>query len=545
MISRTEMLNQAQKAIKSRTFFSVFPEHHKAYPEEWMISGEEKFNAHLGKYFKEIDFDKSAIWIGEEVSPVHQQKLEIKYPTHPAEVLIKNADECRKSFKNTSIDDRLNVCLNALDRMKERFFEIAHATMHTTGQTFMMAFQSSGPHAADRALEAIAMAHLELTRYQNSVLWEKPVGKTSVQLNKWFTPVPKGCALVIGCATFPVWNTVPAIFANLMCGNPVIVKPHAKAVLPIAIVVAEIQKSLQAAGLSKQYIQMAFDIATSPITLTFAEHEKIKVIDYTGNTDFGNIIESLPGKTVFTEKSAINPVLIHSSKNLEESLQNLAFSILLYSGQMCTSPQNIYISEKGVKTPERTISYNEVVKMLQKALAEIIENPKIGEGTLGYIQNPKQLVETNNNFNQSSNNILMSGKPINGKKQTLTPIMAEVSSKNQSIINQELFGPFVKVIKTIGLDESIALAKETALKKGTITLLAFCIEEDLKLKIKHEFEEVFTPVSFNLRGNFWVNQHAAFSDFHVSGGNASGNATFTDANFINRRYVWLGHREMP
>mgnify|MGYP000406532731 FL=1 len=57
-------------------------------------------------------------------------------------------------------------------------------------------------------------------------------------------------------------------------------------------------------------------------------------------------------------------------------------------------------------------------------------------------------------------------------------------------------------------------------------------------------EQVFTPVTFNLKGNFWINQHAAFSDFHGTSGNAAGNASFADANFVNRRFVWVGHREM-
>jgi hypothetical protein len=41
----------------------------------------------------------------------------------------------------------------------------------------------------------------------------------------------------------------------------------------------------------------------------------------------------------------------------------------------------------------------------------------------------------------------------------------------------------------------------------------------------------------------YVNQHAGFSDFHVTGGNPSGNASFTDADFINRRFTWVGLRE--
>jgi hypothetical protein len=50
--------------------------------------------------------------------------------------------------------------------------------------------------------------------------------------------------------------------------------------------------------------------------------------------------------------------------------------------------------------------------------------------------------------------------------------------------------------------------------------------------IIEEMGEVFTPVTFNLTGPVWVNQHAAFSDFHVTGGNPAGNASFTNPEFV-------------
>ena len=46
-----------------------------------------------------------------------------------------------------------------------------------------------------------------------------------------------GVGLVIGCNTFPTWNAYPGIFASLATGNPVVVKPHPQAVLPLAITV--------------------------------------------------------------------------------------------------------------------------------------------------------------------------------------------------------------------------------------------------------------------------------------------------------------------
>ena len=57
------------------------------------------------------------------------------------------------------------VCVEILTRLHENIFELANAVQFTTGQAFVMAFQAGGPHALDRALEAITYAHAEMTRH--------------------------------------------------------------------------------------------------------------------------------------------------------------------------------------------------------------------------------------------------------------------------------------------------------------------------------------------------------------------------------------------
>ena len=54
--------------------------------------------------------------------------------------------------------------------------------------------------------------------------------------------------------------------------------------------------------------------------------------------------------------------------------------------------------------------------------------------------------------------------------------------------------------------------------------------------IADEMNEVFVPVTFNFTGPIWVNQHAAFSDFHGTGGNPAGNASFADQSFVVKRF---------
>ena len=47
------------------------------------------------------------------------------------------------------------------------------------------------------------------------------------------------------------------------------------------------------------------------------------------------------GKLVYTEKAGLNTIVVDSTDDLKGMLGNLAFSFSLYSGQMCTAPQNV------------------------------------------------------------------------------------------------------------------------------------------------------------------------------------------------------------
>jgi phenylacetic acid degradation protein paaN len=416
--------------------------------------------------------------------------------------------------------------------------------MHTTGQSFVMSFQASGPHANDRALESIALGYQELTRYQNDVTWVKNMGKFDLTIKKNFKPISKGVGLVIGCSTFPTWNTVPGVFANLISGNSVIVKPHPKSVLPIAIVIEEMQSVLKKHGLNVKTIQLAVDTLANPVTKLLAEHSDVKLIDYTGNSAFGEYIESLPNKTVFTEKAGVNSVILDSVKDPQAVFGNIAFASSLYSGQMCTAPQNIFVSKDGVSTAEGHLSFDEVVSGISAAIEGLAQNPKMGPFTLGAIQNDttKSRISTK----LLENNVVLEATSVENPEfadaRTLSTAVMVYESSDAKLWQEECFGPILFIVKTESAAESLKLAAESASKKGAITCSCYTTNETFMHEVEETMNETFTPVSFNFTGAAFVNQHAAFSDFHVTGGNPSGNATFTDALYINRRFVWVGNR---
>ena len=157
---------------------------------------------------------------------------------------------------------------------------------------------------------------------------------------------------MIGCNTFPTWNGYPGLFASLATGNPVLVKPHPRAVLPLALTVAGRPRGARRGRLRpRTWSRLAAERPGEGIAKTLAVRPEIRIIDYTGSTAFGDWLEANARQAqVYTEKAGVNTVVVDSTDDYQGMLANLAFSLSLYSGQMCTTPQNLLIPRDGITT---------------------------------------------------------------------------------------------------------------------------------------------------------------------------------------------------
>jgi phenylacetic acid degradation protein paaN len=541
-----DTLNNAVKALSERLYYTPYPESPKAYPEDADAKAKAWMSATMNNDFTSLKQCGASSFHGEEISPFLQVGIGVQYPIFSVNEVIENGSKAQNSWSKTSPDMRAAILIECLEKIATRFFDIAYATMHTTGQSFMMSFQASGPHANDRALEAIAMGYNELTRYPQNVEWVKNFGKFDLKINKNFKPVPKGLGLVIGCSTFPIWNTVPGLFATLITGNACIVKPHPKAILPIAIVIEEMQKVFEENGIDANTIQLAADSSENPITKLLAEHKSIAMIDFTGSSEFGNYIETLP-KITFTEKAGVNSIILDSVNDLQPVLANIAFSASLYSGQMCTAPQNIFVSKNGVQTANGLVPYADVVSGLAAAISGLVDNPKAGPGTLGAIQSEATFKRTNEAKNLGGN-LILDTKAIKNEEfadaRIASPVLIELNKTQKDIFNKECFGPVLFIVQTDSLEDSLELCKQLVLEKGALTCGAYTTNSNQQTMIEDEMNKAFVPVTFNFTGAGFINSHAAFSDFHLTGGNPAGNASFTNSDFITKRFVWVGNRFM-
>src|SRR5690242_6208918 len=367
------LLDRAVKAIAERGYWSAFPESPspRVYGEGAAEAGKAAFDALLNKPFA-MTLPAVVGTVGAERSP-YGFPLGVSYPRVDLDGLFAAIAAAEKGWRSAGPEAWVGVALEILARINKKSFEIAHAVMHTTGQAFVMAFQAAGPHAQDRGLEAVAYAWDEMRRIPSKAYWEKPQGKNEpLKMEKRFRIVPRGIGLVIGCNTFPTWNGYPGLFASLATGNAVLVKPHPQAVLPLAMTVSAARDVLAEAGFSPDLVCLAADRPGEGLAKTLALRPEVRIVDYTGSTAFGDWLEANARQAlVFTEKAGVNTVVVDSTDDYRGMLANLAFSLSLYSGQMCTTPQNLLIPRSGIGTEAGPRTYDEVVADLAAAVDKL------------------------------------------------------------------------------------------------------------------------------------------------------------------------------
>ncbi|GAA2261728.1 phenylacetic acid degradation protein PaaN [Kitasatospora cystarginea] len=539
-----DTLDRALAAIRSRDYWSPYPEFPKAYGESGAADGKAAFEALLGGVFALDGHPTDGELVGGETSP-YGIELGISYPHATPDALIGALQAARPAWAAAGPAARAAVCLEILDRINKRSHEFGHAVMHTTGQAYGMAFQAGGPHAQDRGLEAVVYAFAEQTRLPERADWTKPQGKRDpLTMVKEFTVVPRGLALLIGCNTFPTWNGYPGLFASLATGNPVLVKPHPRATLPLALTVRVAREVLAEAGFDPNTVCLAAEHEGSTVAQVLAVRPEVKVIDYTGSTSFGDWLEANAKQAqVYTEKAGVNTAVVESTDNYRGMLANLAFALSLYSGQMCTTPQNILIPRTGIDTDEGSKSYDEVVTDLAAAIDGLLGDDARAAAILGAVVNPGVLQRTVQAAGGEFGELALTPRVVASQEfpgaAIRTPALVKVDSDkpdDRATFLSECFGPVSFAVAVESAEAAVELLRRTTAEQGAMTATGWTVDATVEAALVEAALDSGVSLSLNLTGGVYPNQTAAFSDLHGTGANPAANSAYCDGAFVANRF---------
>ena len=354
--------------------------------------------------------------------------------------------------------------------------------------------------------------------------------------------MPRGVAVCFACATFPTWNAYPAMLASLATGNAVIVKPHPTAILPMALAVRACREVLATAGYSPDLVTLCCDTVAEPVGMRLVKHPRTAIVDFTGSARFG----------AWVERNAAPASLLHrdlgceygrveSVEALDPVVRSLATTMSLFSAQMCTSPQNVYVPRDGIRCGRR-IRPEEFGAALADGDRPIAADDRRagadhgGDPVAGHAGAGRRDDRGRTPARARAARVGALRSPGFPAARTRTPLLLAVGTGERDLYGEERFGPISFVITTADRDAALAEAARDARDGGAITAFVYSTDPAYLERAEQAFSASGAQLTCNLTGPMPLNFAAAYSDYHVTGLNPAGNATLTDLAFVASRF---------
>jgi phenylacetic acid degradation protein paaN len=247
---------------------------------------------------------------------------------------------------------------------------------------------------------------------------------------------------------------------------------------------------------------------------------------------------------VYTEKSGLNTVIVDSTDDYRGLLRNLSFSLSLYSGQMCTTPQNLLIPSAGIDTDQGHRSAEEFGADLAGALDKLLGDPQRAAGTLGAIVNDGVLSRLTEAGTAAS--VVHPSAPVPDEQfpqaTIRTPVVVRLDAADEKDYTRECFGPVSFLVTTESTAHSLRIFTETVRAHGALTAAVYSTSAEVIDAAREAALDVGVHLAENFTGGVFVNQTAAFSDLHGSGANPAATASLTDAAFVTGRFFTIQSR---
>ncbi|QYJ16763.1 Alpha-ketoglutaric semialdehyde dehydrogenase [Rubrobacter xylanophilus DSM 9941] len=401
---------------------------------------------------------QSRNYIGGEWVPADSGEVEeVTNPARPSEVLgtaprsdrgemeraVAAAQEALPGWRSTLPAARGQILLRAAEIIDSRSEELAR----------LMALEAGKPLTESRAEVSRAAA---IFRYYGSEGWRlygvaAPSTRPGVRITS--TREPLGVVGLITPWNFPLaipsWKMAPA----LICGNTVVIKPAANAVLNAA----ELVRILEEAGLPGGVVNLVMGPGGSSGD-ALVRDGRVRAISFTGSTAVGlSIQERAAGKKVQLEMGGKNPYLVMEDADLADAAAKVAYGAFGYAGQKCTA------SSRAIVVEEVYDRFLEEVAEATKALK--LGDPLDEEAVIGPVINESQYESILGAIEQARKDgrVVLDGGATGPKEEGyyISPvIVADVENSSQTA-REEIFGPVLAVIKARDFDHAVELANDT------------------------------------------------------------------------------------
>ena len=268
--------------------------------------------------------------------------------------------------------------------------------------------------------------------------------------------VPIGVAVGICPWNFPFFVMARKVAASLITGNTCVIKPSSEA--PNTIM--EFADFIQKIELPKGVLNFVCGagrtvgnaLSKSPIT---------GIISLTGSVGAGQkIIEAAAENItkVSLELGGKAPAIVCADANMELALNSIVSSKVIFSGQVCNCAERVYVEDS---------IYDEFVEKLTKKMSQVtVEDALTGvNADMSSLVSKDQLDKISEMVEfakKEGAEVLVGGdRPDKFEKGYFyNPTLLTNVKQDMEIIQEEVFGPVLPVMKFGSLEEAIALSND-------------------------------------------------------------------------------------
>lgn len=268
---------------------------------------------------------------------------------------------------------------------------------------------------------------------------------------------PIGVAVGICPWNFPFFVMARKIAPSIVTGNTCIVKPSSEA--PMTIM--EFAKLVENIGIPEGVVNFVCGsgsivgnaLSKSPIT---------GIISLTGSVEAGQRIISATAENitkVSLELGGKAPAIVCADANMDLAVNAIVTSRVIFSGQVCNCAERVYVEDS---------AYDEFMEKISKKMSEVNvqdafsdDNPDMSSMvSKDQIDKVEEMVEF---AKKEGAEVVVGGKRIDqfDKGFYYQPTLLTNCSQDMQIIQEEVFGPVLPVVKFGSLDEAIAMANDS------------------------------------------------------------------------------------
>tara|TARA_Y100000768_G_scaffold200624_1_gene150825 strand:- start:4778 stop:6175 length:1398 start_codon:yes stop_codon:yes gene_type:complete len=260
----------------------------------------------------------------------------------------------------------------------------------------------------------------------------------------WVKPEPKGTVLIISPWNYPIMLCINPLIAAIASGNTAVIKPSELTPASGLLVKKLIEKTF-----SQEEVAVFLgekDLAQKLLELPFNH------IMFTGSPRVGKLVMGAAAKHlagVTLELGGKSPVIVDKHANIKDAAWKISFFKFANAGQTCTAPDYVLCDE--------TV-HDDLVSSIQKNMSEFFsEGIDVASKDYCSIANEHHFNRLRAALKQavSSGAEVVSGGEVSQSGLYLSPAILTGVNYENPIMEEEIFGPILPIIKTKNLDEAI------------------------------------------------------------------------------------------